>query len=34
MLAISLLLMLFTRHLIEAVDSRLVIDFHGRQTLE
>ena len=34
MLAISLLLMLFIRHLIQEVDSRLVIDFHGRQTLE
>ncbi len=34
MVAISLLLMLFTRHLIQTVDSRLVVDFHSRQTME
>ncbi|GMQ88633.1 MAG: hypothetical protein BMS9Abin09_0062 [Gammaproteobacteria bacterium] len=34
MVAISLLLMLFVRHLIQAVDSRLVVDFHGQQAME
>lgn len=34
MVAISLLLALFTRHLIQAVDSHLVVDFRGRQTPE
>jgi len=34
MVAISLLLMLFVRHLIKTVDSRLLIDFRGPQVME
>jgi len=34
MMAISLLLMLFIRHLIQVVDSHLVVDFHGPQAME
>ncbi len=34
MVAISLLLMLFVRHLIQTVDPHLVVDFYGQQTME
>jgi hypothetical protein len=34
MVAITLLLMLFLRHLIQTVDSRLLVDFRGQQTVE
>ncbi len=34
MVAISLLLMLFVRHLIKTVDSHLLVDFRGSQAME
>jgi hypothetical protein len=34
MVAITLLLTLFLRHLIQTVDSRLLVDFRGQQTVE